>query len=92
MYSVFFSKMDIAIDIIASRLKEIIKEESKVLIFPWGFPLEITNEEFENDYFPKGGRRYNKYLNSLKKINIKEENCTVCNPYKHSSKELKKLI
>lgn len=92
MYSVFFSKMDIAMDIIASRLKEIIKEESKVLIFPWAFPVEITSEEFESDYFPIGGRRYNKYLDSLKKINIKEENCIVCNPYKHSSEELKRLI
>lgn len=92
MYSVFFSKMYIAIDIMANRLKEIINEESKALIFPWAFPVEITNEEFENNYFRIGCRRYNKYLDSLKKINIKEENCIVCNPYKYTSEELKKLI
>lgn len=92
MYSVFFSKIDEAMDVISDRLKEIIRENSKVLIFPWALATDITSEEFENNYFQMGGKRYNKYLESLKKINIKEQNCIICNPYKYSGENLKKLI
>lgn len=92
MYSVFFSKIDIGMDIIATRLMSIVKNNSKVAIFPWAFPVEMTSSEFENDYFSIGGKRYKKYLDELKKIGIKEKNYIVCNPYKHTKEELINII
>jgi len=92
MYSVFFSKIEFGMDLVAERLKEIIKPNFKVAIFPWAFPVELTSLEFENDYFPIDGRRYNKYFNELKKIGIKKENIRVCNPYKDTKMELEEII
>ncbi len=92
MYSILLSKIENSEDLIAKRLKEIILKESKVLIFPWAFPKEISSEEFENNYFSVKGERYKKYLRGLEKFNIKKENCIICNPYKDSKTQLKKMI
>ncbi len=92
MYSVFFSKIEFGMDLVIEPLKRIIKPNSKVAIFPWAFPIEITSEEFENDYFPVDGRRYNKYLNELKKIGIDKKNVIVCNPYKDTKNDLHQII
>ena len=92
MYNVFFSKIEFSMGKISCRLKEIVKENSKVAVFPWAFPVEITSDEFETDYFPINGRRYNKYLDELKKIGIEEENVVICNPYKHTKDQLKNII
>ena len=92
MYNIFFSKIEIGMDLVVNRLKEIVKPNSKVAIFPWAFPHEITSDKFENDYFPVNGRRYNKYVKELNKIGIKNENIRICNPYKDTKKELEKII
>lgn len=92
MYSVFFSKIEFGMDLVIEPLKRIIKPNSKVAIFPWAFPIEITSEEFENDYFPVDGRRYNKYINELKKIGIDKKNVIVCNPYKDTKNDLHEII
>ncbi len=55
-------------NLVIEPLKKIVTPNFKVAIFLWAFPLEITSEEFETDYFPVDGRRYNKYFNELKKI------------------------
>lgn len=67
MYSVLFSKIEFGMDLVIERLKEFVKPNSKVAIFPWAFPIEITSEKFEEEYFPIDGRKYNKYYNELKK-------------------------
>lgn len=92
MYSIFFSKIELGMDLVAEQLKKIIKPNSKVAVFPWAFPIEITSEEFENDYFSFDGRRYNKYLEELKKIGIDKKNVIICNPYKDTKKELQTII
>ena len=92
MYSVLLSKIEFGMDLVVDRLKELVKPNSKVAIFPWAFPVPITSEEFEEEYFKTGSRRYNKYCNELKKIGISEENIRVCNPYKDSKNELQEII
>lgn len=92
MYSIFLSEIDQGMNLVIEPLKNIIKPNAKVAIFPWAFPVELTSIEFENEYFPINGRRYNKYLTELKKVGIKEENLVVCNPYKHTREELKNII
>ncbi|MFV0275148.1 MAG: Type 1 glutamine amidotransferase-like domain-containing protein [Bacilli bacterium] len=92
MYSIFFSKIELGMDLVIEPLKKIVKLNSKIAIFPWAFPIEITSKEFETDYFPVKGKRYNKYLNELKKIGIEEQNVIVCNPYKDTRKELQEII
>lgn len=92
MYSVFFSRMEIGMDLILERLKEIIKSDSKVAVFPWAFPVEIDAERLENEFFKKGERRYNRYINEIKKLGISEENITVCNCYSDSREKLINII
>ena len=72
MYSVLFSKIEFGMDLVVERLKEFVKPDYKVAIFPWAFPNEITSEEFEKEYFPVDGRRYNPYEDILKQM--KNEN------------------
>ena len=92
MYSIFFSKIEIGIDNSLERLKKIIKPSSKVLILPWTFPFEIDGDKLSNEFFKKGERRYNKYLSSLLKLGINEDNITVGNCYTDSKEHLKELI
>ena len=92
MYSVLFSKIEFGMDLVVERLKEFVKPDYKVAIFPWAFPVEITSEEFEKEYFPIDGRRYNKYYTELKKIGISKENIRVCNPYKDTRNDLIEII
>ena len=92
MYSVLFSKIEFGMDFVSERLKELVKPNSKVVILPWAFPNEIKSEEFEKEYFLVDGRRYNQYYNELRKIGISKENIIVCNPYKDTKDDLRKII
>ncbi len=92
MYNVLFSKIEFGMDFVVERLKEFVKSDYKVAIFPWAFPKEITSEEFEKEYFPIDGRRYNKYYTELKKLGIRKENIRVCNPYKDTRNDLIEII
>lgn len=92
MYSVFFSRIEQGIDVIKDRLLKVIPQDSKVAIFPWAFPIEIDGETLVNDFFKKGGNRYNRYIDALKIIGIKEKNIIVCNCYSDSKEKLKEII
>lgn len=92
MYSIFFSRIEIGMDIVLERLKKIITPDSKVLILPWTFPFEIDGDKLNNEFFKKGDRRYNRYVNEIKKLGISEDNITVGNCYTDSKERLKELI
>ena len=92
MYSVFFSKIEIGIDFVQERLKKIIPKNSIVLVLPWAFPKELDANQLENVYFKKDEPRYNRYIDSLKKIGIQEKNIVIGNCYSDSPKELKEII
>ena len=49
-----------------------------------GIEIEIDADKLDNEFFKKGERRYNRYINELKKIGIEESNITVCNCYSDS--------
>lgn len=92
MYSILLSKMEYGFDLIKEELSKKICKDSKVAIFPWAFPIEIDAKKLENKFFKKGERRYNKYVNPLKKIGIDENNITICNCYSDSKEKLHKII
>lgn len=92
MYSIFFSKIEKGIEGGLSELKKIIKFNSKVAIFPWAFPVEINSEKLLNDYFKKGDKRYNRYIDSLKKLEINVNNVTICDCYNQTNEELRGII
>lgn len=92
MYSVFFSRIELGMDLVKENLLKIMPGNPKIAIFPWAFPKEIDAEELDNVFFKKGERRYNKYINELKKIGIKEENIIICNCYSDSKDKLKNII
>lgn len=66
-YSVFFSRIELGMDIGLTKIKSILPKNSKVVILPWTFPTELDANLLDNDFFKKGERRYNKYVNELKK-------------------------
>ncbi len=92
MYSVFFSRMEKGIDFVKDDLIKIMPKDPKVAIFPWAFPVEIDAEKLNNDFFKKGEKRYNRYIDSLKKIGINEDNIIICNCYSDSKEKLKEII
>ena len=51
MYSVFFSRIEIVMNLVTDRLKEIIKKNSKVVIFPWAFSVEIDARKLNDEFF-----------------------------------------
>lgn len=92
MYSILFSKIEIGMDFVKDRLKEIMPSNPKVAILPWTFPIELDDKKLENEFFKKGSKRYNRYINELKKIGINEENITICNCYSDSKEHLKNIL
>lgn len=92
MYSVLLSKIEYAYPLLKERLKGIIKPNFTAAIFPWAFPMEIDSNKFKNEYFKKGERRYNKYINPLLDLGIKENNIIVCDCYSQSKEKLKEII
>ena len=47
MYSVLFSRIEIGMDLVSDKLKQIIPKNSKVAIFPWAFPVEIDAQKLK---------------------------------------------
>ena len=91
-YSVFFSRIEIGMDIALTKIKSILPKNPKVVILPWTFPTEFDANLLDNDFFKKGERRYNKYVNELKKLGINEENIKVLNCYSDSKEKIKKTL
>lgn len=92
MYSILFSRIEIGMNLVEKRLKEIIPKNSKVVILPWTFPFELDAEKLDSEFFKRNEKRYNRYTNELKKIGIKEENIIVCNCYSDSKEKIKKIL
>lgn len=92
MISVLVSKFDLVFDKVKDELENVVRPDMKVAILPWAFPIEIDAETLDKEYFPKNGRRYNKYALGLYELGIKDENIVVCNCYSHSKDELKDII
>ena len=67
-------------------VKELIKQkkDAKVVLLPWAFPVELNAEKLENEFFKKWEKRYQRYIEALEKIGIKEEYITIGNCYKDS--------
>lgn len=92
MYSIFFSRIEFGMDLVKDKLLEIMPKNCKAAIFPWSFPVEMDAQKLENVFFKRGEKRYNRYINELKKIGIEEKNITICNCYSDSTSKLKEII
>ena len=92
MYSVLLSKIEFGFPYIKDELEKIVNSNMNVVILPWAFPLELDYERLENEYFKKGEKKYNKYVNSLLSIGIKQENIKVLNCYELDKSNFKNII
>ena len=93
MYNVLLSEYEKGMQLVDSKLRKIIKGNEKAVIIAWTFPVEIDKRIFEEEWFPKNGRRYNKYVGSLLNLGIKEENIIVLNCYdKENFQNFKQII
>lgn len=92
MYNIFFSKIELGMKLVHVDILKILPSNPKVVILPWAFPTEIDADKLENDFFKKGSARYNRYIDALKEIGIKDENIKICNCYSDTTLELKKML
>ena len=74
MYSLLFSDFPKGVEKHYLDIRKYIKDNYKVAVLPWAFPVELDSEKFENEYFSKDTNRYQRYIGALKKLGIKEEN------------------
>ena len=81
MYSVLLSDYEKGIELVKTNLQNMIKNTYKAVIIPWTFPSEIDFRTFNEEWFPKNGRRYNKYVGSLIELGIDEKNIYILNCY-----------
>jgi len=81
MYSILLSEYVKGMDLVLEKLKKIINPAQKVVIISWAFPTEMDKKTFDEEWFPRGGRRYNKYVKKLMELGIKEENISILNCY-----------
>lgn len=93
MYSVLLSEFEKGMELVNPTLRKILKKDYKVVIIAWAFPIELDYDSFNNEWFKKGERRYNKYVGSLLNLGLKEENITILNCYdKKNIPNFKKII
>ena len=92
MYSLLFSDFPKGVENHALEIKKYVKEDYKVAILPWAFPVELDKDKFENEYFSKNTNRYQRYIQALKKLGIKDENIIICNCYKDTKEDLLKVF
>ena len=81
MYSVLLSEYEKGMELVSDELKKIVNPNQKAVIISWAFPVEMDKKTFDEEWFPKGGKRYNKYVGSLLKLGLKEENVMILNCY-----------
>ena len=77
MYSILVSKIVNGMKLVNNDMKKFVNNNSKALILPWAFPYEIDSDKLINEYFKKGGEKYNKYVNALIDLGVKEENILI---------------
>lgn len=93
MYSVLLSEYEKGMQLVEKKLKTKIKNDFKAVIIAWTFPTEIDKKTFDDEWFPKGGRRYNKYVGSLLNLGLREENIKILNCYDEEKfDEFKRII
>jgi peptidase E len=91
-YNILFSTNSIGFPYIKDRLKALVSAEDKVVIFPWAFPVEMSEKEFTEEYFPKYGRRYEGSIGYLRELGIRDENVFIANCYNDSVDKIKEEI
>ena len=89
MYSIFFSKIDLSFNLVEERLKEIIKNNNKVVVIPWSFAIE-TDAEGVDKYF--SGKKRENYFSPLLTLGIDEKNITIINCYRDKTEYMKEKI
>ena len=91
-YSILFSVNSTGFPNIKDRLKSLVSADDKVVIIPWSFPIEMSEKEFTEEYFPRYGRRYEREIGYLREVGIKDKNVFIANCYNNSVKKIKEEI
>lgn len=92
MYSILVSKIVKGMKLVNDEVQKLVKTDSKVVILPWAFPSELDSDKLINQYFKKGGEKYNKYVNVLLDLGINEDNIFIGNCYSDSKEKLQNKI
>lgn len=91
-YSILFSMNSSGFIYIRDKLRSLISQDYKVVIIPWTFPVEMTEKEFAEGYFPRYGKRYEHHIGYLREFGIKDENVFIANCYDDSVTKIKEEI
>lgn len=91
-YNILFSRNYIGFPYIKERLKHLVSSDDKVVIIPWAFPVEMSEKEFTEEYFPKYGQRYERSIGYLREFGITDDNVFIANCYNDSINEILEKI
>ena len=58
MYSILMSKYEMGFELVRDRLKKVLNRNSKIVIIPWSFAVELDTKNI-NEYF--NDKRRKKY-------------------------------
>lgn len=89
MYSILMSRFSEGTKIIRNQLKKILNEQSKVVIIPWSFAIELESKNIK-EFF--NNKKETEYLNVLYELNVKKNNIAILDCYNHSKEYMIDLI
>lgn len=91
-YNILFSRNHIGFPYVKDKLKSLISADDRVVVLPWAFPIEMSDKEFREEYFPRYGERYERTIGYLRELGIKDENVYIANCYNDSINKIKEEI
>lgn len=89
MYSILMSKYEMGFELVRDRLKKVLNRNSKIVIIPWSFAVELDTKNI-NEYF--NDKRRKKILEPLFTLGILESNITIIDCYNDTYQFMKKVI
>ena len=92
MLNVLLSDYEKGIELVFEKINKYINSNTKIVVLPWTFPVEIDSNILINEFFLKDGKRYKKYINPLIKMGAKKDNVFVLDCYNDDINYLKKMI
>lgn len=84
MYSILMSNFQIGFSYIKDTLSKLITKDTKLVVIPWGFPVELESMDVK-DFF---NDKYNKYIEPLIELGLDNKNVKVLDCYKDSKEEM----
>lgn len=89
MYSILMSNFETGFKYIKSNLCKLINKDTKVVVIPWSFAVELKSMDVKEFFDDK---KYNKYIQPLIELGLDNNNVSLLDCYKDSKEKMLRLI